>query len=349
ESDRRGAALASVPAHDHDPAGVARALPDAEQGVHAELLHCAFVEHLDADAKLAQRGGAPREFLGKKHVGGLIDEIAREKRAIRDRRALAPGLARALHIGDPEREAPLSRPLLALLALGLVAVERIGAQFDPERHVSGLLGLHRAARKLENEGRFRGTRRDPAHGRAAQLDEILDVRRLPDADHDEARRLEPLGRDDVERRPVPALEIVGGGRAGEEITGRFEHRLRGRPEAQAIVGEYHQDSPRRRRYRGESCAQPIGHGGGILVAGYIAAGRWQERSGGRVPYSIGFSVARYSAPFLPSIGFTGSLGISRTWLAPGGAAKRAQGDGDALQEWDGSTVTYFAPASVRSR
>src|SRR4029077_21240512 len=39
ESNRRRTAFAAVPAHDRNPAGVSRALPYAEQGVHAELLH----------------------------------------------------------------------------------------------------------------------------------------------------------------------------------------------------------------------------------------------------------------------------------------------------------------------
>ncbi len=51
--------------------------PTAEQRVHAELLHRRDVEHLDRDAELLQRGGAPRELGGIEHVGRLVDQVAR--------------------------------------------------------------------------------------------------------------------------------------------------------------------------------------------------------------------------------------------------------------------------------
>ena len=46
-----------------DAALVLRALPDAEQRVHAELLHRLDVEHLDGDAELLQTAGAARRTL----------------------------------------------------------------------------------------------------------------------------------------------------------------------------------------------------------------------------------------------------------------------------------------------
>ena len=55
-----------------------RALPHAEQGIHAELLHRLDVEHLDRDAVLLQRGRAPGEFVRIEDVGRLVDEVARD-------------------------------------------------------------------------------------------------------------------------------------------------------------------------------------------------------------------------------------------------------------------------------
>ncbi len=45
--------LAAVPAHHHHAALARRALPDAEQRVHAELAQRGHVEHLDRDAELS--------------------------------------------------------------------------------------------------------------------------------------------------------------------------------------------------------------------------------------------------------------------------------------------------------
>src|SRR6202008_4735503 len=81
EGDRRGAALAAVPAHDDRAALVFGALPDAEQRVHSELLHLLDIKHVDGDTELLQPAGAPREFFRVEHVGGLVDEIARNRHA----------------------------------------------------------------------------------------------------------------------------------------------------------------------------------------------------------------------------------------------------------------------------
>src|SRR5262249_24392261 len=81
---------------------------------------------------------------------------------------------------------------------------------------------------------------------------------------------------------------------------------------------------------------------------YIAARSWQDRAPrpGSLPHrSPGGEGA---AGILPSIGFTGLDGISRTLDAPGGAADGAKGDGGRRGVWDGSTATFFAPALGRS-
>src|SRR6185437_8239028 len=52
KGDRRVVFLVTVPAHDNHAAVAARALPNAEQRTHAELLHRLYVKHVDGDAML---------------------------------------------------------------------------------------------------------------------------------------------------------------------------------------------------------------------------------------------------------------------------------------------------------
>ena len=85
EGDRRLASLAAIPAHHHDAALARRALADAEQRIHAELLHRLEVEHFDRDTEFLQRARAAREFLRIEDVGGLIDQIARQQHAAGNR------------------------------------------------------------------------------------------------------------------------------------------------------------------------------------------------------------------------------------------------------------------------
>ncbi|MHC2280576.1 hypothetical protein ACVME8_007219 [Bradyrhizobium diazoefficiens] len=84
EGDRGLALLAAVPAHDYGAARPRRALADAEQRAHAELVHRLDVEHLDLDAELAEQACAAREFLGEKHIRRLVDEVARDDHAVDD-------------------------------------------------------------------------------------------------------------------------------------------------------------------------------------------------------------------------------------------------------------------------
>ena len=137
--DRRVAFLAAVPAHDHHAAVAARALPDAEQRAHAELLHRLDVENLDRDAELLQRGARGARIPPDRGRWRLVDQIARHDDAVGDRlRGCSQALLRGRDVGDREGDLRLGRRLLALLALGLVAVERIGAQLRAERQVGGL-------------------------------------------------------------------------------------------------------------------------------------------------------------------------------------------------------------------
>ena len=121
------------------------------------------VEHLDRDAELLQLAGAAGELLRVEHVGRLVDEIARHAR-----RRSPPPRARRQRLLHRARRRPtaivtlhLAGALLAFLALGLVAVERIGAQPHAEREVGDLLRLERAAGQVGEDRRLLGPRREP--------------------------------------------------------------------------------------------------------------------------------------------------------------------------------------------
>src|SRR5581483_10521158 len=100
ERHRRFALLAAIPAHENDATRMRRALPDAEQSVHAELLHRWNVEHVDADAELPKRRGAPRKFFRIEDIRGLVDEIARKADAAGDRFVPRPRLAHRCDVID---------------------------------------------------------------------------------------------------------------------------------------------------------------------------------------------------------------------------------------------------------
>ncbi len=88
---------------------------------------------------------------------------------------------------------------------------------------------------------------------------VLERRELAGADHDQARGLETLGRQNIERGPALPLELVGRGRAGDEIGGRAQ-RLAGRcAELQRIVAENHQNAARGGRKRNEADLDGVGH------------------------------------------------------------------------------------------
>ena len=112
--------------------------------------------------------------------------------------------------------------LFVLLALGLVAVERIGAQPHAEREFGDLLGLERPAGEF---GKYRRLcRRLPAlfpwRRRQAGDVAVLEVAFLAGPDHHQARHVETRRRDDVERRSDLAGKTVGGGRPAHEIAQR---------------------------------------------------------------------------------------------------------------------------------
>ena len=123
------------------------------------------VEDLDPDAELAQLRGAARELDRIENVGRLVDEVARQHDAFEHRLLRAPRLARGRNIRDAERHARLARAFVALLALGLVAVERVGAHAGAERQIGGGVSLHGAVAEFQHHGGLGRGRRNAPHAR----------------------------------------------------------------------------------------------------------------------------------------------------------------------------------------
>ena len=107
--------------------GSRRALADAEQRAHAEFGHRLDVEHVDIDAELPELAGAAREFDRIEHVRRFVDELARDDHAIDDMGLRREGFSRGADIADRNRNLGTQRAVLAVLLLGLVAVEPVGA------------------------------------------------------------------------------------------------------------------------------------------------------------------------------------------------------------------------------
>ncbi len=86
----------ALPLHDDDVARPVAALPHGKQRAHAELLQRLGPQQLHLHAELGQRLGARGELGGPEHVGGLVDEIARERDALAMRPRRSEGLASRL-------------------------------------------------------------------------------------------------------------------------------------------------------------------------------------------------------------------------------------------------------------
>ena len=261
EGDRRVTLLAAIPAHHHHAAVMRRALADAEQRVHAELFQLGDVEHLDRDAELLQRTGAAGEFLGIKHVGRLVDEIARQQRAFSDRGTRCIGAARRSDITDCDGHLAARRRLVVVLALGLVAVEGIGAQFNALRQIGGVIGAHRSARQFGEHARFGSALGQLAHGKAAEGHEVflLQLGRLADADHHQPRHFQPLRNDQLKGGAVLAGEAFGLGGPGHQPGGGRNRLTGGGSEFEAVVAEHHENTAGGRGEGAKAELQGVGH------------------------------------------------------------------------------------------
>ncbi len=153
------------------------------------------------DAELAQLARAAREFLGEQHVGRLVDEIARGDDAIDDVGVWRERFSRGSDIADRERNFGLQGGILAILLFGLVAVEFIGAQPHARCDRSRLIRFHRPVRQFRNDRHGFLAGEQFTGDRAAELEKIVVLRafELAGADHDQARSLQPLRRQNIQR------------------------------------------------------------------------------------------------------------------------------------------------------
>ena len=164
---------------------------------------------------LRNRLGAAGKFDGVEHVRRLIHQFARDQHAIDDMGIGREGLACSADIADRHRHIDPQGGFLAVLFLGLVAVEFVGAQPHPRGDRGGLLGLHGRRRQLRDNGHRFAAGIELAGDRAAEFEEVLflEFGKLAGSDHDQALNLDSLRRQNIERRPAFALELVGRRRA----------------------------------------------------------------------------------------------------------------------------------------
>ena len=151
--------------------------------------------------------------------------------------------------------------VLAILLLGLVAVEFIGAQPYAGCNRGRLLRLHRAVGQFGDHAHGIVAGDQLAGGGPAEFQKIivLDRRQFAGADHDQAGGLEALRRQNIERRPALALELIRGRRALDDA-GRRAERLEGRrAEFQRVVAKYHQKPTRGCGKRNEADLDGVGH------------------------------------------------------------------------------------------
>ena len=253
--------------------------------------------------------GAAGEFLRIEHVRRLVDEFARHDDAVDDMGVGRERLARGGDVADRDRDVGPQGGLLAVLLFGLVAVELVGAQPHAGGDRGRLLGLHGAVRQFGHDRHRFVAGAQLAGGDAAEFEKVLllEVRQLAGADHDQARDLEALRRQNIERGPALALELVGRRGPRDEI-GRRAQRLAGRrAEFQRIVAEHHQNAARDGGKRNEADLDGVGHGQILQNQGC----RW---SGTR---RAGLGRVSFGRDSRPSRAWFGPL-----WPASGRAAKR---------------------------
>ena len=134
--------------------------------------------------------------------------------------------------------------VVAILLLGLVAVERIGAQPHPEREIDGLFRGHGPARQVGDDRHLVGALRNLAHGGATELDDVLrfQFRRLAAADDDETCCGKATRRQKFEGCPILAFEMIGLCGFLHLVDGASERASRGRAEPEGVVTKHDQDT-----------------------------------------------------------------------------------------------------------
>jgi hypothetical protein len=171
------------------------------------------------------------------------------------------GFFRGRDVTDRERNLGVEGCVLAVLLLGLVAVEFVGAQPHTGGHGGRLFGLHGPGRQFGDDRHGLIARTKLAGRRAAELEAVivLEIGRFAGSDHNQPAGFDAVGRQKIERGAVLALELVGRGSALDHA-GRRSQRLGGdRTELQRIVAEYDQNTARRAGKRDEADLNGVGH------------------------------------------------------------------------------------------
>ena len=155
------------------------------------------------------------------------------------------GLSGGGYVADSQRHVGSQRAVVAIFLPGLVAIESVGPEPNPGRHRGCLRRLHRPARQLRKngDGVIAGAQFAGRGAAKHQKIDFLKALELAGTDYDQARGLEALRRQDIERGPDLPLELVGSRRALDDI-GRRPQRLGGiRAELQRFVAKHHQSAP----------------------------------------------------------------------------------------------------------
>ena len=206
----------------------------AQEGAHAELLALGAVQDFDGEALLlGQIGRGLGQVRRVDVVGRRVDEVAREPRGEREDLAGARALtdlARGAAVGREHDQ--LGHRLVVLLPL--VAVERVGAEDGALHGGVGALARRQAvaqdvdrhAARAEVAGAPHAGRRGAADGLRGQL------ARLPEPDHDDARRAQSAGGVHVRELGGPSRELLGVEHALDEAVGALVER--GEPRRQRL-------------------------------------------------------------------------------------------------------------------
>src|SRR4029077_4755088 len=172
------------------------------------------------------------------------------------------------HARNRDLDPHLRRLLLLVLAFGLVALEDVTAQLQPERQVGGALGFESSVGQIGDERDIARGRGNSAHGGAPQFDEVarLEIARLADAHDEQARHLKARWRDEIERRAVFALEPVGARRSPHQVAGWGESAARHRAEFELFLAEQDKNALGGRAEGGKFKLQAARHKARLLLS-----------------------------------------------------------------------------------
>ena len=140
ESNGLIALLAAVPAHDHGAPGCVEPCATPSKAPMPSFFISLTSSTSTSTPSFLSWARAARELHRIQHVRRLVDEFARDHHAVHDMDAGANAFRAAGDIADGDRNVGAKRAVLAVLLLGLVAVEFVRAQPDARRDGGGGIG-----------------------------------------------------------------------------------------------------------------------------------------------------------------------------------------------------------------